>query len=139
MASNKHVDLEKTKIFVRAKCDLEVISKDKGKKADIRESCKNFKMVDRHLTYKGKRRVAMIMIEENHNTWHAWRKLRDLGDHREHESTYLELAERFYWYSMDEDIQEYIKNCKNCQQQGKCFKKISPELQGISIPSEVIK
>ena len=44
MTSNKHLDLEKTKIFVRAKCDLEVISKDKGKKADIRESCKTSNM-----------------------------------------------------------------------------------------------
>ena len=40
---------------------------------------------------------------------------------------------------MDEDVNEYIKNCQNCQPQGKCFKKISLGLQNIPIPSEVMK
>ena len=38
---------------------------------------------------------------------------------------------------MIEDIKEYIKIC--CQQQGKIFKKISPELKSISVPNEVMK
>ena len=57
MASNKHVDLRKIENFVRSKCYPEDISKDKGKKANFRKSCKNFKIVDGYLTYKGRRRV----------------------------------------------------------------------------------
>ena len=40
---------------------------------------------------------------------------------------------------MIEVIKEYIKICKSCQQQGKIFKKISPELKGIPVPNEVMK
>ena len=35
----------------------EDISNDKGKKANFRKSCKNFKIVDGHLTYTGKWKV----------------------------------------------------------------------------------
>ena len=58
MASNKPVDLRKTDNFVRSKCYPEDKLKDKGKKANFRKSCKNFKIVDGHLTYKGKRMVT---------------------------------------------------------------------------------
>ena len=33
------------------------MSKDKRKKANFSKSCKNFKMVDGHLTYKGEKRA----------------------------------------------------------------------------------
>ena len=49
---------EKQKTLFRSKCYPEDISKDKGKKANFRKSCKNFKIVDGYLTYKGKRRVT---------------------------------------------------------------------------------
>ena len=42
IASNKHVDLRKIENFVTSKCYSEDISKDKGKKANFRKSCKNF-------------------------------------------------------------------------------------------------
>ena len=54
IASNKHVDLRKIENFVRRKFYPEDISKDKGRKANFRKSCK---IVDGHLTYKGKRKV----------------------------------------------------------------------------------
>ena len=56
MASNKCVDLRKIENSVRRKCYPEDILK-KGKKANFRKSCETFKIVDGHLTYKGKRRV----------------------------------------------------------------------------------
>ena len=59
MASNKHIDLKKIENFVRSKYYPGDISEDKGKKAEFRKSCKNFKIVHgHHLTYKGKRRMA---------------------------------------------------------------------------------
>ena len=54
MVGNNQFDLRKTENFVRSKCYPANILKDKGKKANSRKSCKNFKIVDRHLTYKGK-------------------------------------------------------------------------------------
>ena len=57
-SNNKHVDFRKTENFVRSKCYPKDKSKDKGEKANFRKSCKNFKIVDGHLTYKGKRKVV---------------------------------------------------------------------------------
>ena len=57
MASNNHINLGKIEKFVRGKHDPGDILKDRGKKASSRESCMNFKITDRHLTYKGKGRV----------------------------------------------------------------------------------
>ena len=57
MANYKHVDLRKIENFVKSKCYPGDISKDKGNKANFRKSCKNFKIVDGHLTYKRKIRV----------------------------------------------------------------------------------
>ena len=56
MASNKFVYLRKVENFV--KVYPEDISKDKSKRANFRKSCKNVKIVDGYLTYKGKRRVT---------------------------------------------------------------------------------
>ena len=57
MARNKHADLSKIEDFFRRKYYSEGISKDKGKIANLRKPCENFKVVDGHLTCKGKRRV----------------------------------------------------------------------------------
>ena len=64
MANNKHIDLRKIRNFVRRKSYPEDISKNKGKKANFGNSSKNFKIIDGHLTYKGKRSV----INETFNT-----------------------------------------------------------------------
>ena len=57
MASNKHADLRQIENSGRSKCYPGDISKDKRKKANFKNPCTNFKIVDEHLTYKGKRRV----------------------------------------------------------------------------------
>ena len=51
MTSNKYVDLKKIENFVRIKCYPEDVSKNKGKKANFRKSCKSFKIGDGHLTF----------------------------------------------------------------------------------------
>ena len=47
------------KNFVESKCYPEDISKDIRKKADVRKSCRNFKMVEEHLRYREKKRGDM--------------------------------------------------------------------------------
>ena len=64
MAGNKYVDLRKIGNFVRNKCCPEDISKDKGKKADFKKSFENFKIADGHVTYKGKKKWYLKMIEK---------------------------------------------------------------------------
>ena len=60
MASNKHVDLRKIENFVR----------NKGKAANFRKPWKNFKILDKILTYKGNRCVIFDNDRKilNHNT-----------------------------------------------------------------------
>ena len=50
-------ELRKIKNFVLSKCYPEDVSKDKGKKANFRKTCKNFKIIDGNLRYKVKRRM----------------------------------------------------------------------------------
>ena len=58
MASIKHVDLRK------------IVKESKGKTANFRKPCKNFKIVDEILGYKGKRWVIFDNDRKilNHNT-----------------------------------------------------------------------
>ena len=63
MASNKQVDQKQTLNFVISKCYPDA-AKDKGKKTDFKKLCRNFKVVDRHLTYKRKRKV---IFDNNRN------------------------------------------------------------------------
>ena len=65
MASNKHIDLRKIENFVRSK----------GKTANFRKACENFKIVDEILTYKGKRWVIFGNDRKilNHNTTLVYR------------------------------------------------------------------
>ena len=60
MASNKHAELRKRENFVRSK----------GKTANFPKSCKDFKIVDEILAYKGKRWVIFDNDRKNlnHNT-----------------------------------------------------------------------
>ena len=55
MASNKHFDLKKIENFVRSK----------EKRTNFGKPCKNFKIVDRHLTSKGKRGVIFNNVRKN--------------------------------------------------------------------------
>ena len=89
------------------------------------------------VVFEVKRRIAIIHdvhegIGDNSMT-------KALAAHRGRESTYQKISERFFWHGMTEDIKEYIKICKSCQQQGKIFKKINPELKCIPVPNEVMK
>ena len=97
-----------------------VISKDKGKKDNFRKPCKNFKIVDGHLTCKWKKKVIFdydgktIIMHDLHEGLGDDLRANTLAAHREHVSTYQKLVERFYWHSMVKNVKEYVKNCKNC-------------------------
>ena len=95
--------------------------------------------------YQEKQRVVFeverrtVIIPDVHEVIGDNSVVKALAAHRGRESTYQKISERFFWHVMIEDIKEYIKTCKSCQQQEKIFKKISSELKSISVPNEVMK
>ena len=139
------VDLKAVEEFLRNKTYPKGILKDKGKKSNFRKACKNFSIVDGDLMYKEKRRVVFeverrtAIIHDVHEGIGDSSMAKTLAAHRGRESTYQKVSKGFFWHGMIEDIKEYIKICKSCQQQGKIFKKISPELNSIPVPNEVMK
>ena len=80
------------KTLSEVKCYPEDISNDKGKKGNFRNSCKNFKIVDGHLTYKGKWRVIFendgerITIDDVHEGLGDDLKAKVLATYRGHET-----------------------------------------------------
>ena len=64
--------MRKIENFVKSKCYPEDISKGKGKRANVRKSCKNFKIFDGYVTYKGKERMVFDndrkLLIPQHNT-----------------------------------------------------------------------
>ena len=140
-----HVDLKAVEEFLRNKTYPKGILKDKGTKSNFRKACKNFSIVNGDLTYKEKRRVVFEVerrtgiIHDVHERIGDNSMAKALAAHHGRESTYQKISERFFWHGMIEDFKEYIKICKSCQQQGKIFKKISPELKSIPVPNEVMK
>ena len=143
MATN--VDLKAVEEFLRKNTYPKGIFKDKGEKSNFRKTCKNFSIVNGDLMYKEKRRVVFeverrtAIIHDVHEGIGDNLMVKTLAAHRGRESTYQKISERFFWHDMIEDIKEYIKICKSCQEQVKIFKKISPELKSIPVPNEVMK
>ena len=91
----------------------------------------------RRVVFEVERRTAII--HDVHEGIGDNSMAKALVAHRDRESTYQKISDRFFWHGMIEDIKEYIKICKSWQQQGKIFKKISPELKCIPVPNEVMK
>ena len=140
-----HVDLKAVEELLRNKTYPKGILKDKGKKSNFRKTCKNFSIVNGDLMYKEKQRVVFeverrtAIIHDVHEGIGDNSFIKALAAHHGRESTYQKISERFFWHGMIEDIKEYIKICKSYEQQGKIFKKISPELKSIPVPNEVMK
>lgn len=66
-------------------------------------------------------------------------KAKAMASHRGRDSTYQKCSERFFWHNMLGDVAEFVKRCEMCQKHGKMEKLISPELQSVPVPSEVMK
>ena len=72
--------------------------------------------------YKEKRRVVFeverrtAIIHDVHEGIGDNSMAKALAAHRDRDSTYQKISERFFWHGMIEDIKEYIKICKSCQQ-----------------------
>ena len=74
-----------------------------------------------------------------HNGIGKDKKAQAMVSHRGRDSTYQKCVQRFFWHGMLNDVAEFVKRCYQCQQHGKIAKKISPELQSVPVPNEVMK
>ena len=140
----KHVDWNSIEDYIRNKTYPEKI-KDKGHKANFRKSCKYFSIVNGHLNYKEKRRVIFENNQKQNSIHDVPEGINDnleavaLSGHRGRESTYQKVSARFYCHDMVHGVKNYIKTCQKCQQQGKIFKRTSPEFQSIPIDAKVMQ
>ena len=118
-----HRDLKTVEEFLTNKTYPKGILKDKGKKSNITKACKNvFSIVNGDLMYKEKRRVVFeverrsTIIQNVHKDIGDNSMVKALAAYHGRESTYQKISERFFWQGTIEDIKEYIKICKSCQQ-----------------------
>ena len=135
------MDLKVVEEYLRRKVYPEEISKDRGKKANFRRTCKNFSPKNGELFYKDSRKVIFEakqkgeIIHDIHEGIGENVRSKAMASHRGRETTYKKLSERFFWFGMVNDVKSYIKSCENCQRQTNTFKKIAPEIQSIPVPT----
>ena len=55
--------------------------------------------------------------------------------HLERTSTYQKVSSRFYWYTIVNDVADYIKGCDNCQNNLSMPRKVKEELKNVAVPS----
>ena len=118
---------------------------DKGKKRNLRRTSKNFTFVGENLMYKGTRLVIKSsqekqqIIKDIHEGIGDHSKAKAMASHRGRDTTYQKISERFFWHDIFDDVSAFVKHCESCQKQGKMEKSISPELQSVPVPPEVMK
>ena len=118
---------------------------DKGKKNNLRRACKNFAIIGENLMYKSSRLVIkpaeerQQIIRDIHGGIGDDSKSKAMASHRGRDTTYQKISERFFWHNMFDDVSNFVNRCELCHKQGKMEKSISPELQSVPVPPEVMK
>ena len=139
-----HFDLEQIEEFVRSKCYPEDAKGDKGKKRNFRRAYKNFTITNGQLMYKKSRLVIKSkdeqrqIIDDIHKGLGENPKAKAMSSHRGRDTTYQKVSERFFWHSIFADISDYVRKCEECQRHGKLQNIISPEMQSIPVPNQVM-
>ena len=65
-------------------------------------------------------------------------KAKAMASHCGRDSTIQQISNRFFWYNIKGDVEEFIKKCDQCQKMGK-IKKVSSGLHSIPIKTEVME
>ena len=142
--SKNHVDLTLVENYLRHQKFPDGIS-TKGDKANFRRACKKFSVANGQLMYKGNRLVVtdkqrrIDIIHDVHQGLGNNVKAVAMSSHLGRTSTYQKVSSRFYWYTIVNDVADYIKGCDNCQKHLSMPKKVKEELKNIAVPSEVMK
>ena len=98
-------------------------------KANFRRACKKFSVKQRRIDIIHNVRQG---LDNNVKTVAT-------SSHLGRTSTYQKVSSRFYWYTIVNDMEDYIKDCDNCQRYLSMPKKVKEELKNIVVLSEVMK
>ena len=62
-----------------------------------------------------------------------------LAVHYGRSATYEKVTDRFYWYTIYDDVDNFVKNCLRCQKQASMPKCSGNKLSSVPVPSKVMK
>ena len=65
-------------------------------------------------------------------------KARALSSHFGRNATYDKIVKRFYWYTIYEDVNEFIRKCSDCQKQ-ETLPKHCPKMHPVPVPTNVMQ
>ena len=144
-ATREHIDLKLIENYVRYRQYPEEIRGKKGKKANLRRASKKFSILNGIFTYKGARMVIIEKVNQQqiisdvHQGLGEELKATALAAHFGRIATYDKIIERFYWYTIYDDVDQFIKNCLRCQKQSSLPKDTDNKLHCVPVPNEVMK
>ena len=138
--SKNHIDLTLVENYLRHQKFPDCIS-TKGDKANFRRACKKFSVANGQLLYNGnilvvtdkQRRVDLIHYV--HQGLGSSVEAVAMSSHLGRTSTYHKASSRFYWYTLVNDVADYIKGCDNCQKHLSMPRKVKEELKNVAVPS----
>ena len=140
----KHLELEDIEVFIRFN-EVQKSITDWGVRSNFKRACKNFSIENGQFLYKCKRVVIMEkhrqleIIKDIHEGIGKSTNSKAMASHKGRDSTYSKISERFFWFSIYNDVEYYIKACEICQKQGDLKLKTNSELQSIPVPVDVTK
>ena len=95
--------------------------------------------------YKGNRLVftdkqrRIDIIDDVHQGLGNNVKAVAMSSHLGRTSTYQKVSSRFYWYTIVNNVADYIKGSDHCQKHLSMLKMFKEELKNIAVPSEAMK
>ena len=134
----KHFELEDIEVFIRFNEVPKSIT-GWGVRSNFKRACKNFSIENGQFLYKSKRLVIMEkhrqleIVKDIHEDIGKSAHSTAMASHKGRDSTYSKISERFFWYSIYNDVENYIKACKICQKQGDLKLKTNSELQNVPV------
>ena len=117
----KHISLKSIEDFLQHGIYPNTVT-NKGQKSNFRRACKKFKIVnglfmrDDRIVITDKNR-QMDIIRSVHNGLGENVKAKAMSSHPGRTSTHEKIKARFYWYTMYDDVANYVKRCDRCQKQ----------------------
>ena len=122
--SRKHFDFVEIEEYLRSRTYPTTISlKDFGSKSNFRRDAKKYEVKDGHLYY-GKRLFVkernrqIEIISDIHKVTGESEHSKAMASHKCKNSTYEKVAQRFFWHSIANDVNDFIRSCDQCQKQG---------------------
>ena len=90
----------------------------KRKIRDLQRQATNYRVKDDKLYYFKNDKLLKVVKDDQKEVILYMSHKHPLGGHFAKEATYNKILLTHYWKGMKKDIQEYIKNCEQCQMRG---------------------